>query len=193
MTSDAPGGALILINGASSAGKSTLAHALRDALPVPFLHFSLDFFLFGPHVLPRTPDGRLREWDAIRPQVFGGFHRCLPALLAAGNNLVVDYIAETPQMWQEFRTLLAGFDVFLVSLHCPVEELERRERARGDRGVGDARRDALTVHTFTGYDLDLSCSDPLEANVQRVVHAWEHRGEGAARAFPDSPPAVAAR
>jgi chloramphenicol 3-O phosphotransferase len=81
-----------------------------------------------------------------------------------------------------------GHDVFLVGLHCPVEELERRERARGDRGVGDARRDALTVHTFTGYDLDLSCLDALEDNVQRVIHGWEHRDEGAARAFPDGSP-----
>ena len=189
MTSSQPG-ALILINGASSAGKSTLAHALQGALPAPFLHFSLDFFLFGDRVLPRTPQGKLRDWTTIRPQVFQGFNRCLPALLTAGNNLVVDYIIETPQMWAEFRTLLAGCDVFLVGLHCPVAELERRERARGDRGVGDARRDALTVHTFTGYDLNLSCVDALDANVGRVVHAWATRAEGAARAFPDSSPST---
>jgi chloramphenicol 3-O phosphotransferase len=54
-------GSLILISGAFSAGKTTLAHALRDALPVPFLHFSLDFLLFGDAVLPRTPDGTLRD------------------------------------------------------------------------------------------------------------------------------------
>lgn len=91
-------GHLILINGASSAGKSTLCHALRDALPEPFLHFSLDFFMFGDQVLPRTPEGKLKNWRGIRPHVFEGFHRCLPALLTAGNNLVVDYIAETPDM-----------------------------------------------------------------------------------------------
>lgn len=181
-------GALILLNGASSAGKSTLAHALRDALPVPFLHFSMDFFLFGDHVLPRTAEGRLREWPLIRPQVFSGFNRCLPALLTAGNHLVVDDIIETPAMWHEFRTLLTGFDVFLVGVHCPVAELERRELARGDRRVGVARRDALTVHTFTGYDLDVTCTAPLPDNVQRVIHAWVNRGEGAARAFPDRPP-----
>lgn len=181
-------GALILINGASSAGKSTLAHALRDALPVPFLHFSLDFFMFGDTVLPRTTQGTLREWQAIRPQVFSGFTACLPALLAAGNRLVVDYIIETPAMWQEFHTCLTGFDVFLVGLHCPVEELERRELARGDRRLGDARRDALTVHTFTRYDLDLSCADPLDDTVQRVIQAWENRGQGTSRAFPDSSP-----
>lgn len=174
---------LILINGASSAGKSTLCRALRDALPRPFLHFSLDFFMFDANVLPRTPEGRVRDWKQIRPQVFEGFNRCLPALLDAGNNLVVDYIIETPEMWGQFREFLHGQDVFLVGVHCPLEELERREQARGDRNPGDARRDAETVHTFTSYDLELDCTEPLENNVQRVVNAWENRairpfGEG---------------
>ena len=35
-------GKIILINGASSAGKSTLAHALQQKLPEPFLHWSFD-------------------------------------------------------------------------------------------------------------------------------------------------------
>lgn len=104
-----------------------LAHALRDALPVPFLHFSLDFFPFGDAVLPRTPDGTLRDWARVRPQVFDGFHRCLPILPDAGNNLVVDDVIETLQMWTQLQTLLRGHDVFLVGLPCLPAELERRE------------------------------------------------------------------
>lgn len=167
-------GRLILVNGASSAGKSTLCRALQGALPLPFLHFSPDLFLFG-EVLPPP---RVRDWAAQRPQVFEGFHRCLPALLDAGNNLVVDHIIETPEMWAQLRELLAGYDVFLIGLRCPVEELERRERARGDRRLGDARRDAGTVHTFTPYDLELDCTAPLEENVGKVVRGWEGRGRG---------------
>lgn len=168
-------GSLILINGASSAGKTTLCRAVRDAMPPLFLHFSLDFFMFGANVLPRTPEGKIRDWPHLRPQVFQGFNRCLPALLDAGNNLVVDYIIETPEMWAQFQHLLHGHDVFLVGLHCPTEELERREQARADRRTGDARRDAETVHTFTPYDLELDCTSTLRHNVQAVIQAWENR------------------
>ena len=63
---------LILINGASSAGKTTLCRAVRDAMPTPFLHFSLDFFMFGANVLPRTPEGKIRDWPHLRPHVFQG-------------------------------------------------------------------------------------------------------------------------
>ncbi|WP_102128214.1 chloramphenicol phosphotransferase CPT family protein [Deinococcus planocerae] len=169
-------GHLILVNGASSAGKSTLCRALQDALDEPFLHFSPDVFLFGPGVLPR----RLGEsgpfaWATLRPQVFEGFFRCLPALLSAGNNLLVDYIVESRGQMNRLLELLAPFDVFFVGLHCPLPELERRELARGDRRVGDTRRDYETVHTFGEYDLEIGSTDPPGENVQRVVGAWKER------------------
>ncbi len=174
-----PPGQLILLNGASSAGKTTLCRALRDALPDtpagPFLHFSLDFFMFDADVLPRTPQGHIRDWKRIRPQVFDGYYRCLPALLSAGNNLVVDLIIETEGQRDRLRELLAPYDVYLVGLRCPVEELERREAARGDRRIGDARRDVQTVHTFSAYDLEIDCRNPLPHNVGRVTEHWQGR------------------
>ena len=38
------GGMVILVNGASSAGKSTLCLALREALEMPFWHYSIDHY-----------------------------------------------------------------------------------------------------------------------------------------------------
>jgi chloramphenicol 3-O-phosphotransferase len=47
---------IILLNGASSAGKSTLAQALQDQIEFPFLQFSLDFMMFNSKVLPKRRD-----------------------------------------------------------------------------------------------------------------------------------------
>jgi chloramphenicol 3-O phosphotransferase len=141
-------GKIMLINGASSAGKSTLARALQQKLHEPFLHWSFDH-LRESHALPmaRIRDGEL-EWARMRPAVFDGFHRCLSALAGAGNNLIADHIIEQEHWLADLIQLLAPFDVFFVGVHCPLPELERRERQRGDRRPGEARRDFDRVHRF---------------------------------------------
>ena len=87
---------IILISGASSAGKSTLAKALQALLDEPFLRFSLDLLMFGGEVLPARRDtAGAFSWASMRPLLFDGYYRCISALASAGNNIVVDHIIET--------------------------------------------------------------------------------------------------
>lgn len=168
-------GKIILVNGASSAGKSTLARLTQQKAHESFLHLSFDH-LRESNALPmaRIRNGEL-DWERMRPAVFDGFHRCLPAFAAAGNNLIVDHIIEQQQWLADLVQLLAPFDVFFVGVHCPLQELERREQHRGDRRIGDARRDFHAVHRFTEYDLDIDSTQPNEDNVVRLIMAWQAR------------------
>jgi chloramphenicol 3-O phosphotransferase len=168
--------AIILINGASSAGKSTLARAFQAQIDEPFLRFSLDLLMFSREVLPvRRDDAGPFSWAVMRPRLFEGYYGCLAALAAAGNNLVVDYIVETQQQLSGLVGLLAPFDVFYVGLRCPLPELERRERQRGDRRIGDARRDHDLVHRFGPYDVELDATLPTDAIATFLVSAWKAR------------------
>ncbi|MFK7804537.1 MAG: chloramphenicol phosphotransferase CPT family protein [Anaerolineae bacterium] len=168
-------GKIIVINGASSAGKSTLATAVHQRLPVPFLRFSFDLFI-DSDALPREQiqTGGV-DWAEMRPRVFRGYHRCWPALAGAGNNLLIDHIIEEESWVADLTQLLAGYDVFMVGLHCSLEELERREIARGDRGKGDARRDLEVVHKYVTYDFKLDAQDDLESNAEALIEAWQTR------------------
>jgi chloramphenicol 3-O phosphotransferase len=133
-------GRIIVLNGASSSGKSMLAKAMQEALPEPFLHVSPDH-LVASGMLParRDPDGPFAWWQQMRPRFFDGFHRCLPALAAAGNDLIVEYTIEF-RAWREYlATLLDGLDVFLADVHRDLAEIDRRERDRGDRRIGEGR------------------------------------------------------
>ena len=129
-------GKIILLNGASGSGKSSLARGLQERLDEPFWHFSIDH-LQAADILPRAriESGEF-PWQSLRARFFEGFHRCLPALATAGNNLIVEHIVETEDWMRRLVDLLGPFDVFFVGVHCPLPELERRERQRGDRRSG---------------------------------------------------------
>ena len=168
-------GHVILLNGASSAGKSTLAQALQRRLPLPFWHYSIDH-LKAVRILPQARiDSGEFPWAAQREQFFEGFHNSIRAFAIAGNHLIVEHIVET-QVWMDrLLKLLEGVDVFFVGLHCPLEELERRELRRGDRRIGEARADFEVTHGFGRYDYECSMTDEPDAIAACVADAWARR------------------
>ena len=89
-------------------------------------------------------------------------HHSLAALARCGNNLIVDHLlieGEEPETWLTERlTLLSPFDVFFVGVHCSLDELERREQARGDRPTGLARWQIERMHRRTVYDFEVDTS-----------------------------------
>ena len=153
---------IILLNGTSSAGKTSIAKALQRVMDTPYLHVPIDSFedmmperdIFGE---PGSP-----EWQPLFNRMLSGFHHSVAALAAAGSNLVVDHLlvqGVEPQTWlAECLDVLTPFTVYFIGVHCPLEELRRREMARGDRGIGQAERQFNRVHRHGVYDLELDTS-----------------------------------
>jgi chloramphenicol 3-O phosphotransferase len=157
-----------------------VAKALQEVLAEPFLHVSSDH-LVASGMLParRDPSGPFAWWEQMRPRFFAGFHRCLPALAAAGNDLIVEHVIEFRSWRDEQARLLAGLDVFLVGLHCDLAELDRRERGRRDRRPGEGRAHVETdlIHTFGPYDLTIDTSRAAPGELAgSVLAAWQARG-----------------
>ena len=173
-------GKIILLNGASSAGKSALARAVQARASLPFWHYSIDHLRAGG-VLPteRIEAGDF-AWSDMRPAFFEGFHRSIPAFAEAGNHMLVEHIVEQRAWMDRLLLLLAPHDVFFVGLHCPLDELERREAHRGDRRVGDARADHAIAHTFGEYDLELETTKPVAELAAALLAAWEARSQPSA-------------
>lgn len=163
------GGTIILLNGTSSSGKSSIAQSLQKALPVPYLHVEIDAFLkMLPAEFWGTAD-RDTQWQVVS-MVASGFHRSLAALASAGCNIIADHVLLEPAWLQECVDLLESGQVIFVGVHCPLEELERREKARGDRGIGAARSQFDKVHAARIYDLEIDTSalTPIEC-AQRIM------------------------
>jgi chloramphenicol 3-O phosphotransferase len=174
---------ILLLNGASSSGKSTLGRALHRKMSTPFLYFSSDQ-LVQSEVLPDLTGHRGAkewEWQNIRPRFFDGFHRCIRALAEAGNDLIVEHVIERRAWFEDCVSLLSPFDTFYVGVHCPLDELERRERLRGDRAIGEGRAHLGDgIHTWGPYDFEVDTSLlDTERNADLVLSAFHaRRGAG---------------
>lgn len=153
---------VILLNGTSSAGKTTIAKALQQIMDAPYLHVPVDSF----EAMTPGPDklGKVGSplWHSVFNRVLSGFHHSVAALAAAGSNLIVDHVllqGVEPQNWlTECLDVLAPFTVYFIGVHCPLEELRRRERERGDRAEGQAEGQLSRVHQHGVYDLEVDTS-----------------------------------
>jgi chloramphenicol 3-O phosphotransferase len=63
-------------------------------------------------------------------------------------------------------------------VHCDLNEMDRRERVRGDRRIGEGRTHVQVdgIHTFGPYDLDVDTTAGVDADLaDRILTAWRQR------------------
>jgi chloramphenicol 3-O phosphotransferase len=169
------GGRIILVNGTSSSGKTTLIHALQEVLPDPWLEVGIDTFVFA---LPRRylhqpgwseifryvrPAGRVDgpftiETGPIGQRLVAGMHRSVAALAASGNDVIVDHVLLEWAWLDDCVRLWSPFRVLFVGVRCPLPVVEERERVRRDRTLGQAAAQHAVVHRRGGYDLEVDTS-----------------------------------
>lgn len=164
---------LIILNGPGSVGKSTIAQALQAMASEPFLHVGGDAFLtMLPKHIWQHPEGVsvTRTVDAqgapildiqigsIVDRALCGMRAAVAALAGEGNNLIVDVIMTNVAEQDDFRRRLGRFNPFFVGVHAPLDIIEARERARGDRMPGVARWQYRRVHAGMRYDLEIDTS-----------------------------------
>jgi len=165
-------GRIIYLNGTSSAGKTTLAKALQERLEVPYYGISIDQFLpMCPTKFDMEDDEPGFDMEIAWRNPVVGMYRCIKDFSDRGLNVVVDDVADIPDIFQEGVELLRDYPVLFVNVICPVEELKRRELARGDRQVGQAV-EQLEILESLGYDYDLVVDTHalgIEACVDKIV------------------------
>jgi chloramphenicol 3-O phosphotransferase len=178
MTASPKSARVIVLNGTGSVGKSSTAKALQAITETPFLHVQMDTFLeMLPAAMFGHPDGYSFETvqDQGRPsviirtgpvmeQTMRGMRHAIAAMAAQGADLIVDDVMFCGAEQRVYRDLLAPFETYFVGLFAPLEVLEARESARGDRDIGLARWQYERVHAGLSYDLeiDTTLASPAE-------------------------------
>ncbi|MBY9065400.1 AAA family ATPase [Hyphomonas sp. WL0036] len=178
---------VIILNGTSSAGKSSLARALQLVARRPLLHVQMDTFLgMQPPRMDNHPDAFVfRPVEGAEPpeiaidcgpygqRVLEGMRRSVAALAGAGLDLVVDDVWLGRNEQQAYTELLTGHDVAYVGVRASLAACEAREHARGDRDIGQTRWQHGRVHQGARYDLEVDTSDsPPETVARQIAEAF---------------------
>jgi chloramphenicol 3-O phosphotransferase len=89
-------------------------------------------------------------------------------MAAQGNNLIVDDVLCDGEMPQ-YVALLSPFDLHQVGVFAPLDVLEARERACGDRLNGLARWQYDRVHRGISYDLEVDTSVGSQLECAKLI------------------------
>jgi chloramphenicol 3-O phosphotransferase len=144
-------GRIILLNGASSSGKTSIGRALLPLLSDPWFLVPVD----AVSAMRSTVHARVLDDVEIGEMLRRtrlGYHRVVAALASTGNDVIMDYPLSEPWRLEDLLEVLEGFDVTLVEVHCTAEELDQRERKRADRPIGLARSQTM-VYAHGEFDI----------------------------------------
>jgi chloramphenicol 3-O phosphotransferase len=184
---------IILLNGSSSSGKSTLARALQRRMDPQPVVTGLDAFVFGQMPPPwhNAPHGVYfsQRSDGAVPIHLGpggqamarAFHRSVAAMADCGLSVIVDDVLFEPWLLPDWLDSTVGRSVAFVGVHCELAEAERREVARGDRRPGQVRSHFDVVHAHADYDVtvDTTRTDPRTCAEQILLALAEPQISGA--------------
>jgi cob(I)alamin adenosyltransferase len=164
---------MILLNGPSSAGKSSIARSLQKLSGDPLMHIQLDVFAA---MLPVELRGRClyESDDRFSDCVVRAFHSAAVALAVSGSGVVVDHVVGEDSAWvSDFcaRAAAGGVDVVCVGVSCDLGVLLERERCRSDRkGWPDiAERQHGCLHAGLEYDLEVDTTQKSSDECAQVI------------------------
>jgi Chloramphenicol 3-O-phosphotransferase len=176
-------GRVLILNGTTSSGKTTLALNLRArfaSASVPWIVIALDdffpklppdWFRIGEHVGAHAEEGMVfelvdgeieRRVGPVGVQMLAAYRGAVASAAHAGLNVIVDEVLLSDEDWAGWQVELAGLDTLWVRVDLALELVEARERDRGDRVIGMARAQYAVVHRYATYgaSVDTGTMDP---------------------------------
>ena len=140
---------VILLNGPSSSGKSTLARELqtliREQKGGDCKVVSIDDFM------KTDPMETIYEDDVWA--VSGDLCEQALEILGSGSDVIIDHVITSERIFRQLKEMLYAYPLHTVHIHCPLKVLVEREQARGDRCLGSAEASAKYLYPRDGYDL----------------------------------------
>ena len=170
-------GTILILNGTSSSGKTSIARGIQPLLSQPYHHLQLDSFR------EMEPPDYWKDWQHQGSDVvslkMAALCRAMNAALIEysrhGQNVVFDTELSNPDAWQCVLDDLVDSPVLIVGVMCSPAVLAEREHRRGDRKVGLAASQLDRVHKQKEYDFTIDTTASSAADCAVAVADWLRR------------------
>ena len=173
-------GRIVILNGVSRAGKSTLARAVQEGVPGVWMHIGMDAHKActppslqpGLGLRPLTEMGQVnRRVEAHIPILFAALYESVAAHARLGLDVVMD-INHHESYSMPYGILgdcarrLAGLPVLFVGVRCPLDVIWERRAATWGQVPGSVAADVTAAvelaqtasHAHGHYDLEIDTS-----------------------------------
>lgn len=177
---------VIVLNGGSSSGKSSVGRGLQEHLDEPWLLLGVDDLLAAlapslagdapartgrPPLVAYGSDGTVHvdpAWSPVETAWYAG----LAAMARGGLGVILDEVLLDGALGQRrVADALEGLSVLWVGVRCDPVVAAARERVRPDRIAGMAVSQATRVHDGVRYDVVVDTTAMSVEECTRVVLA----------------------
>ena len=160
---------IILLNGPSSSGKSTLSIALQALLKEKhrkdYKVISIDDFM------KLSTDETIYEDDVF--EISGDMCAAALEYLKTAQGAIIDHVITSQRIFRQLQDQLGQYPIRTVHVTCPLEVLLQREFARQNRCLGSAEASFTYLYPKDGYDLTVDTSAMTSAQCAgKIVDAF---------------------
>lgn len=171
---------IIVLNGGSSSGKSSLARQLQATLSGVWLAFGADTLIDAMPTegngLELAADGSIAIGETFRT-LETAWMVGIAAMARSGAHIILDEAflggAGSQNRW---RCALGDLSVLWVAVRCAPDVAGAREATRPDRVAGMAANQAELVHRGVAYDLSVDTTDTDLADCAATIAEWLKTG-----------------
>lgn len=158
---------IILLNGPSSAGKSTLAlelqMRLKEAIFANYSIVSIDDFM--------KPDTAKKIYEDNVFKITGDMCNQVIEDLKKYDGVIIDHVITSERIFEKLKERLGKHSILLVQVTAPLSVLIERELAGKNRRIGSAESSYEYLFPKFGYDItiDTHFSTPKMASL-RIIY-----------------------
>lgn len=145
---------IILLNGPSSSGKSSLSRSLKTLLKeeknLDYQIVSIDDFM------KLRTDEKIYEDDVF--EISSDMCDKTIEYLKDSDGVIIDHVITSERIFEQLLDRTNGYELLKVHVTCPLDELLKRESDRGNRCIGSAETSYQYLYPKDGYDLEVDTS-----------------------------------